>query len=740
MDRHSGYWWHPQSTGLLVTKTDESQIPFWRIDHHHHPNSSTTTTTNGPSNHTTTPSYEEHRYPFAGQDNPRVQLAYVRVDRPSILHNGSSSSSSSTSHSQPQQMARDNWTHGTWFDAPREASEYLARVHWIVTSNHDNHQNDTGNNGQDTVAVVTQWQNRAQSVSVLARLDLARGRTRTLLTERTPLWINLHQLFWPLPRAVRPDEGCHEIPSPPLPDPLPPGSFSFLYASEQRTGYQHLDLYTYVPGIHGEQAVWVRTLSSGEWMVEQICGVDMTNNVVYVTGTYDSVLERHLYALPLLNNTNGHHHRRWKHGPESPQSPHGNAMDESPPHGGGGGGGGGMRRSLTKVMNVLSGGKRRGGRGHSSSAATTMTATTPIRLTMEAGMHSIVMDESCELFVDTHSGLDRPLSTCVYALPNDIWEHPPGSSLRLVHTLFDAIHEDNSLSSGALLPMGQHPSPLEGLPKGATLLASLPPPELISFPTSDGSHTLFAAVYKPDPRIFGPGPYPLICSVYGGPNVQRVNNSWSQCADMRAQRLASMGFCVVKCDNRGSSRRGVAFESAIHRQLGRLEVLDQVAAVRQLTLRGVADASRVGVYGWSYGGYLACMCLARAPDVFQCGVAGAPVTSWDGYDTHYTERYMGLPAENAAGYHESAVYDHVPNIRGKLLIVHGLLDENVHFRHTTRLINKLVACSKDYELLLLPEERHSPRRFRDRIYMESKISDFFVRQLSPGMHTLNGHL
>lgn len=265
--------------------------------------------------------------------------------------------------------------------------------------------------------------------------------------------------------------------------------------------------------------------------------------------------------------------------------------------------------------------------------------------------------------------------------------------------------------------------------KGFDPSLSLNPPELLSFPTSDGTETLHAALYRPNPRLHGPGPYPLICAVYGGPHVQRVTRSWCQCADMRVQRLCAMGFVVLKCDNRGSSRRGLQFEGAIKKNLGRFEVLDQVTAVRHLVMKRIADPLRVGIHGWSYGGYLATMCLCRAPDVFSVGVAGAPVTSWDGYDTHYTERYMGLPNENRDGYNESAVFEHVPNMRGKLLLIHGLIDENVHFRHTTRLINRLVAAGKDYDLLLFPEERHSPRRLRDRIYMEKRMCDFFTKHL-----------
>jgi len=380
-------------------------------------------------------------------------------------------------------------------------------------------------------------------------------------------------------------------------------------------------------------------------------------------------------------------------------------------------------------------------------------------------MHNIIMDDECRLFVDTSSDLNRPTTVKIYELSEDFSTlvatvNGNGSTklplstrgkVRLLLTLYDAMYDDKSLIALADAAATNNSTPV---PNTDRIISSLPAPEFLSFPTSDGSETLHAALYRPDPRLHGPGPYPLICAVYGGPHVQRVNKSWSQCADMRAQRLRSLGFCVVKCDNRGSSRRGLAFESAISRRLGRLEVLDQVATVRQLTLRGIADPSRVGIYGWSYGGYLAAMCLCRAPDVFHVAVAGAPVTSWDGYDTHYTERYMGLPSENPTGYREAAVFDHVPNMRGQLMIVHGLIDENVHFRHTARLINRLIASGKDYDLLLFPDERHSPRRLRDRIYMEQRISNYFLRNLgggnmmstdgsrynAPAMRPIAGHL
>merc|ERR1712107_848849 len=133
-----------------------------------------------------------------------------------------------------------------------------------------------------------------------------------------------------------------------------------------------------------------------------------------------------------------------------------------------------------------------------------------------------------------------------------------------------------------------------------------------------------------------------------------VSNTWSQTVDMRAQGLRDRGFLVLKVDNRGSDRRGLNFEGAIKHDMGNLEVIDQAEGVQWCVNLGLADSKRVGIYGWSYGGYLSAMCLMKAPDVFKCAVSGAPVTSWDGYDTAYTERYMGTPESNPTGYKSSS--------------------------------------------------------------------------------------
>ena len=727
MDRYRGFWWSLDSKGIVFARVDESKVPPYRITHHE----CETTTTESCM-------YEDHRYPFAGKANPSVKLAFVRVDAGSLLRQQRNQSTSSephnrTSSQEPQLIAQHNWNDVIWFNPPREAQEYLARLDFLPDG-----------------SACAQWQNRTQNCLVLVRMDLNTGKARTLLVERSDIWINLHHLLHILDRPIHPNECRNSSFLPPLHDPLPEGSFSFLFGSE-RSGFCHLYLYTYVPGVNGDQAMLVRQVSAGNWVVESIVGVSLQHNAVYVTGTYDSVLERHLYALPIVISESE------AQLVDSNLLPTDGLLPGHP---------NGVRRGFKQVINALSGKSHHHTNGnhnqaynsnhqrssHNSSAGCisssgSLKASTkhsisqgrdiiiPLRLTQESGMHNVVMDPDCTKVVDTSSDLGRPTSVKIFQIPDggpfsstDASKHkgdlstdnssiysfsqPKVFDLKLLYTLYDAQRDDK--------PMG--------IPSDS--ISNLPAPELMTFPSSDGTESLHAALYRPDARIHGPGPYPLICAVYGGPHVQRVNRSWSQCADMRAQRLRSLGFCVVKCDNRGSSRRGLAFESAISRRLGRLEVLDQVAVVRQLSMRGIADPTRVGIYGWSYGGYLAAMCLCRAPDVFHVAVAGAPVTSWDGYDTHYTERYMGLPSENPSGYRESAVFDHVPNMRGKLLLVHGLIDENVHFRHTARLINRLIAAGKDYDLLLFPDERHSPRRLRDRIYMEQRISDYFLKHLS----------
>ncbi len=314
------------------------------------------------------------------------------------------------------------------------------------------------------------------------------------------------------------------------------------------------------------------------------------------------------------------------------------------------------------------------------------------RLTQQPGTHSVTIDHASNRFVDAFSNTNTPPTVTLRSLSD-------GSALHSIHSTDDPRVDDLALT----------------------------PPELVSIESRDGE-TLHGALYRPAPE-FGDGPHPTVIYTYGGPHAQVVNNHWLMTCAMRSQYLRSLGYLVFCLDNRGSARRGLEFEGVIKHNMGDIEVRDQVDGVRWLVENGLADPDRVGVYGWSYGGFMTLMCLAKASDVFRMGVAGAPVTHWDGYDTHYTERYMGTPQSNPEGYESGSVMTHVDKIEGDLLIVHGLIDENVHFRHTARLINALIKARKPYELMMFPDERHMPRSQADRIYMEERITEFFERNL-----------
>ena len=249
-------------------------------------------------------------------------------------------------------------------------------------------------------------------------------------------------------------------------------------------------------------------------------------------------------------------------------------------------------------------------------------------------------------------------------------------------------------------------------------------PELRTFSAADGT-TLYGALYRPD----SDGPHPLLVAVYGGPHAQTVLDAWGLTVDLRAQYLAQQGYLVLKLDNRGMAGRGLDFEAHLHRQMGTIEVDDQAAAVEQLAIEGLADVDRVGLYGWSYGGYMTVMSMLRRPDLFKVGVSGAPVSDWDGYDTGYTERYMGTPQNNAEGYREGSLLTHADKLEGQLLLIHGGVDENVHFRHTARLITALTAADRDYDLLMFPEERHMPRDQAGLEYQERRVARYFERHL-----------
>lgn len=250
--------------------------------------------------------------------------------------------------------------------------------------------------------------------------------------------------------------------------------------------------------------------------------------------------------------------------------------------------------------------------------------------------------------------------------------------------------------------------------------------EEISVTAEDGAR-LEARVVKP--ADFDPSKkYPVIVFVYGGPHSQVVRDAWGA-TSMLDHLLASRGFVVWSLDNRGAFGRGHAWETALFHEMGTRELADQLAGVRHLKSLPWVDSGRIGIWGWSYGGYMTLFALTRAPDVWKCGVAGAPVTDWKFYDTIYTERYMGTPQENPKGYERSAPLAKAGDLRVPLLLLHGGSDDNVHLQNTVAFVDALIKAGRPYELQVQPRQKHGFRGKESLDFRNRAIVRFFEENL-----------
>jgi dipeptidyl-peptidase-4 len=313
------------------------------------------------------------------------------------------------------------------------------------------------------------------------------------------------------------------------------------------------------------------------------------------------------------------------------------------------------------------------------------------QLTTELGSHRINMDPDGSYYVDSYSSFTTPSTANMH--------RADGSLIRnLVTTNTDR---------------------LENL--------GLEPPELVIVKAADGVTDLHGMLFKPadyDPSMS----YPLVVPVYGGPHSKAVANRYYR--DSGDQRLAQLGFMVWRVDNRGQTGRGKAFETATYMKLGQVDLADQAEAVRQISERTYVDGTRVGIYGGSYGGYMAAIALLKEPDVFHVGVASASVTDWRNYDTIYTERYMRTPQENTDGYDQGSTLPYAENLRGKLLLTHGTTDNNVHLGNTNQLVEALINAGRDFDLMYFPENRHGARGAAARFSSQLRI-DYLVEHLRP---------
>jgi dipeptidyl-peptidase-4 len=321
------------------------------------------------------------------------------------------------------------------------------------------------------------------------------------------------------------------------------------------------------------------------------------------------------------------------------------------------------------------------------------TANMPVRISQGAGTHLAEFAPNASFYLDTYSSPDTPPQVSVHKADGN----------------FVSWIEPNKLDE-------KHPFwPYRG---------SLIKPEFGTLKAADGQ-TLYYRVYKP--LGFDPAKkYPVFDTYYGGPHAQLVTNAWG---DYFNQYMAQQGYVVFTLDNRGMARRGRKFEEPIYQQLGAAEVEDQLVGVSWLKAQPWVDGRRIGVFGWSYGGYMTTMLLSKASDQLAGGVAVAPVTDWRLYDTFYTERYLGRPQDNEAGYTRSAPFAWLDGLTSKLYLVHGMADDNVLFLNSTRLMAELQKRGTQFQLMAYPGAKHGLNLPGQRTHVFHLIANFFEHEI-----------
>ncbi len=251
--------------------------------------------------------------------------------------------------------------------------------------------------------------------------------------------------------------------------------------------------------------------------------------------------------------------------------------------------------------------------------------------------------------------------------------------------------------------------------------------EFFQFTTSGGV-ALNGWIMKPA-KMKKKGKYPVFMFQYGGPGSQKVLDQWMGPNYWWFQMLVQKGYVVACVDNRGTGARGETFKKMTQNKLGYYETIDQIEAAKWLGSQQWADPTRIGIFGWSYGGFMATNCILKGNDVFKAAIAVAPVTNWKWYDTIYTERYMSTESQNPQGYLENSPVNYAEKLKGKYLIVHGLADDNVHFQHTAEMTRALVAANKPFESFFYPNCNHGISGGTTRLHLYTKMTDFVLENL-----------
>lgn len=387
---------------------------------------------------------------------------------------------------------------------------------------------------------------------------------------------------------------------------------SFIRTSEQ-DGYKHIYH-------HNMDGSLIRQITTGNWEVTSMVGVDEKAKKIYFISTEVSPLDRNFYAIGL------------------------------------------------------------DGKGKKA-------------LTPAKGTHVINMSKDFRYYMDYFSTTEKPVTVTLH--------EASGKQLKVL--------EDNAALNTTLSTF------------------ALGEKEFFSFPTVDGTEL---NGYLIKPVDFDPNKkYPVLMYVYGGPGSQNVLNAWAGTRDLWHQALVAEGIIVACIDNRGTGGRGRDFKHSTYANLGALETVDQIEGGKYLAKMPFIDPARVGIWGWSYGGYMSSLALMKGSGVFKTAIAVAPVTTWRYYDTIYTERYLQTPQLNPSGYDDNSPIMHVNRLRGNFLLIHGTGDDNVHFQNSVDLVNALITADKQFETFYYPNRNHGIYGGNTTWHLYSMMTDFLKRKL-----------
>jgi dipeptidyl-peptidase-4 len=317
-----------------------------------------------------------------------------------------------------------------------------------------------------------------------------------------------------------------------------------------------------------------------------------------------------------------------------------------------------------------------------------------VRLTPKTGTNSATFNPGFDYFINSYSSATEPTS---YAL----------------HSAKDGKQVKSIVSNETL--------------KSKLANYNLPKKEFMVI-TTDKGNQLNAWMIKP--TDFDPSKkYPVFMYQYSGPGSQQVNNEWNSADDYWFMMLAQQGYIVACVDGRGTGYKGAAFKKVTYKELGKYEVEDQIDAAKVIGKYAYVDPARIGIFGWSYGGFMSSNCILKGNDVFKMAIAVAPVTNWRFYDSIYTERYMQTPQENASGYDENSPINHISKLKGSFLLVHGSADDNVHLQNSMLMIEALVQANKQFDWAIYPDKNHGIYGGATRLQLYTKMTNFIKEKL-----------